>query len=88
MRLKDILEHTPVNNNSAEVKTRLNHLLKNQQCFSELHTTLANRPQTFTMFAFRTTEVDSDDSLRPVIQGISGKKSSGGVVTSDLWSHK
>ena len=55
---------------TAQQKSQMSRIQKNEKMFSALGDTLSTRKLTFAKFAFKFTEVDEDIYMKPILKGI------------------
>ncbi|CAD8211995.1 unnamed protein product [Paramecium pentaurelia] len=56
--------------------------------FEQLSSTITNRPLTFAKFTFKKLELEQDEQLRPILNGIYQNQKQGSMLTTELWSKK
>jgi hypothetical protein len=54
--------------------------------FNELLDTLSKRKLTFMNFSFKSSELDEDPSMKPIIKGIYDHKQKGSMLVTELWT--
>lgn len=64
------------------------YLAKHRGLFEQLSGTLTDRPITFAKFSFRKAEVEDDQQMRPIMQGIYEETNQGAMTSSEFWSIK
>lgn len=90
LKLKGILQmdtqHLKKQQLTAEQKTQVNRITRNEKTFNELQKILDERKLIFAKYGFQNSELEDDKSLKPILKGLYEKNKVGSMLVNEVWS--